>query len=141
MNAVGWFHIQLGEEERGLSVCRQALELQRSTDHRYGQAETLDSLGYAYYRLGHFDESISAFERAIALYQVFDDRYSEANALAHLGDTLYAAGDLDAAAAAWRRALSILRQLGHPDADVVHSKLNGVAVGEVNLAGRLPSLS
>ena len=141
MNAVGWFHIQLGEEERGLSVCRQALELQRSTDHRYGQAETLDSLGYAYYRLGHFDESISAFERAIEVYQVFDDRYSEANALAHLGDTLYAAGDLDAAAAAWRRALSILRQLGHPDADVVHSKLNGVAVGEVNLAGRLPSLS
>lgn len=141
MNAVGWFHLQLGEEERGLGVCRQALELQRSTGDRYGQAETLDSLGYAHYRLGHFDEGRSAFERAIELYQVFDDRYSEANSLARLGDTLEAAGDLDAAGAAWERALRILRQLGHPDADVVHSKISGAARGKATLAGRLHSIS
>ena len=41
LNAVGWFHAQLGDYEQGLACCQEALDVQREIGDLFGQAETL----------------------------------------------------------------------------------------------------
>jgi hypothetical protein len=54
LNAVGWYHGQLGEYDRTLACCRDALALLEQFGDRHGQAESwgqaleiLDQLGHA----------------------------------------------------------------------------------------------
>jgi len=61
------------------------------------------------------------------MYRDLGDRYGVAYVLACLGDTRQAGGDPGAARPAWQQALGILLDLGHPDADGIHAKLEGGA--------------
>jgi tetratricopeptide (TPR) repeat protein len=123
LNAIGWFHVALGDLPYALQRCEEALALQVDIDDRFGQAETLDSLGYVYRHLGQMDRAIGSYERAVELYREFGDRFNEADTLGYLGDAHYAAGHLAAAEAAWREALPILERLDHPGAERLRAKL------------------
>src|SRR5204863_5711972 len=46
LNAVGWYHAQLGQHQQAVGYCRQALALSRQHGYRECEAATLDSLGY-----------------------------------------------------------------------------------------------
>jgi tetratricopeptide (TPR) repeat protein len=93
----------------------------RAVGDRQGRADTCDSLGYIHHQLGDHRRAIACFEQALDLFTATGDRYSEASTLGHLGDSHHAAGDPDTARTAWRGALTILRQLGHPDAERVRN--------------------
>jgi len=123
LNAVGWFHVKLGDPEEGLVHLQRALVLQKQNDDTFNQADTLDSIGAAYLLLGRHEEAAAHYRQALELYREFGDRYAETDTLACLGDTYLAAGDAESAGAAWRNALAVLDDLGHPDAEGVRTKL------------------
>jgi tetratricopeptide (TPR) repeat protein len=126
LNAIGWYHSLLGNHEQALTHDQEALALHRVLGDRYGQANTLDSLGYAYHHLGRHAEAVTSFQNALDLRRDLGDTYWEAETLANLGDTHHATGNLDAARTAWQQALTIFRNLDHPDAGQVQTKLEAL---------------
>jgi len=127
LNAVGWFHIQLGGHEMGLMHCQRAHDLQKEIGDQFGQAETLSSIARAYQHLGRYQEAVAHYQEARQLFREFGVRNSEADALADLGDAHLAGGHPAAAIEAWHCALAILSELGHPDASLVRGKLDNLA--------------
>jgi tetratricopeptide (TPR) repeat protein len=123
LNSIGWDHVLLGDPRRALVYCSQALALHREIGNRLGAAATLDSLGYAHHHLHDYRQATMCYEQAANLYRELGDRHGEADTLTRLGDTHQAAGDTAATEHAWLRALTILDELGHPDADHLHAKL------------------
>ncbi len=124
LNSVGWYHALLGNYDRTIAYCEQALALQeRLGGPSIIEATTWDSLGYAHHNLGHHDRAVACYQRAVDLFEDLGDRYSQAETLTRLGDTRHAAGKHEAAQQVWRQALTILEDLEHPDADLVREKL------------------
>jgi tetratricopeptide (TPR) repeat protein len=123
LNTVGWCLAQKGEYAEAIPYCEEALVLHRDLGHGIVQATTWDSLGYAHHHLGNHAEAIACYRAAVDMFRELGARADEATTLTGLGDTHHAAGDTAAARDAWRRALAILDDLGHPDADDVHARL------------------
>jgi tetratricopeptide (TPR) repeat protein len=67
LNAVGWYHCELGDYRRGIDCCQQALSVARTIDSIYCESNALDSLGYAYHHLGRYAEAIEHYRRALSL--------------------------------------------------------------------------
>ncbi|MFI7429972.1 AfsR/SARP family transcriptional regulator [Micromonospora sp. NPDC049836] len=125
LNAIGWYHSQLGEHREAIAFCRRALALSEQVGSAYGQANTWDSIGYAHHHLGEHEQAVDCFQQALALFAGMGDRHAEGIVLDHLGDTWAAAGRSLAARDAWRRSLALFEELGHADAEAVRRKLAG----------------
>jgi DNA-binding SARP family transcriptional activator/tetratricopeptide (TPR) repeat protein len=123
LNAIGWYHSQLGEHRDAVGYCEQALALSAEAGSQYGQANTWDSLGYAHHHLGEHRRAAACYTEALALFRAIGDRHAEGIVLAHLGDTHDASGDATAARDAWRAAQAILDDLAHPEAAALRAKL------------------
>lgn len=123
LNAVGWYHAQLGDYQQAITFCRQALTRFQELDDHEGQAATWDSLGYAQHRLGQYDRAITSYRHALHLYRNLGHRNNEANTLNHVGDIHHAMGNHHAAHTSWQQSLTILDDLSHPDADQLRAKL------------------
>ena len=123
LNAVGWYHCELGDYRRGIGCCEQALRVARAIGSIYCESNALDSLGYAYHHLGRYAEAIDHYRRALTLLREMGDRTSSAIALDHLGDSYQAAGDVMRARVTWQEALREFEDMSHPDADQVRHKL------------------
>ena len=125
-NEVGWTYILMGKYEDALTECGLAVSAHRETGDRNGEAAALDSLGYAHHHLNDHERALDCYEQALRLYREIRDRYLEADTLVHIGDTHRAAHQDTRAALAWREALGILDEIGHPDAEQVRHRLNGL---------------
>jgi DNA-binding SARP family transcriptional activator/tetratricopeptide (TPR) repeat protein len=112
LNAIGWHHAHLDDDENALAYCEQALALHEEIGNRHGAAVTCDSLGYIHRRLNHFDQSIAWYQRAVELFDHMGDRYEMADTLASLGDIYAATGLFGQAQAAWTQAVVMLDKLG-----------------------------
>ncbi len=123
LNAIGWYHSQLGEHRTGIGYCEQALALAKEVGSQYGQANTWDSLGYAHHHLGEHQRAAACYTEALDLFRAMGDRHAEGIVLVHLGDSHDAAGDRAAARDAWGTAQPILDDLAHPEAAAVRAKL------------------
>jgi DNA-binding SARP family transcriptional activator/tetratricopeptide (TPR) repeat protein len=124
LNGVGWCHILLGNPQRALVCCRQALDvLQKEVGDRWASASTWDSMGYAHHHLGQYDDAVDCYRNALDLFDDLGDRQNQADTLDRLGDTQCAAGDRDAARHSWQLALHILEDLDHSDVELVRTKL------------------
>ena len=126
LNHIGWYHTRLGDHGQALTHCREALALLQELGDLNGQAHTWDSLGYINHHLGRHARAVECYRQALDLFRATGDRVSEAIGLAYLGDTHHAATNTDAAHEAWTRALAMFEELGHPDADPVRAKLEGL---------------
>jgi tetratricopeptide (TPR) repeat protein len=131
LNALGWVHALLGNDEQALTYCQESVALFQDLGDPWGEASTLDSIGYAHYHLGDHQQAASYFEQALAINRELGNLYSQATDYYHLGDTLHAAGNTTQARHAWQLALNILDQLGdvhrlgtgYPDPDAIRTKL------------------
>jgi tetratricopeptide (TPR) repeat protein len=126
LNTIGWCLAQNGAHAEAIPYCEEALVLHRDLGPGIVQATAWDSLGYAHHHLGHHDEAIACYRAAVDMFRDLGARADEATTLTGLGDAHLAAGDTGAARDAWRRSLAILDELGHPDADDVHARLERV---------------
>ena len=129
LNACGWFYAQLGDIDRALEFCRDALRLQEQIGDVLGVAETHDSLGFVTLQSGDLAASVAHYARACQLYRRLGDRYNEADTRVSLGDSNLAAGDHQAARAAWEEAAEVFEQLGHAQVDRVRTRLASLDSG------------
>jgi tetratricopeptide (TPR) repeat protein len=125
LNMIGWCKLRLGNPERAVTYCKQAIEIQEQTADPEA-ASTWDTLGCAYQELGRHVRAADCFRRALDLSRTVGDRYYEAFVLGHLGDTHHAAGDDAAARNAWQTALDVFTRFGHPDAAELRKKIDGL---------------
>lgn len=123
LNAVGWYHCELGYYGRGIDCCQQALSVARTINSIYCESNALDSLGYAYHHLGRYAQAIDHYRGALTLLREMGDRTSSAIALDHLGDSYQAAGDVMRARLTWQEALAEFEHVSHPNVDDVRRKL------------------
>jgi DNA-binding SARP family transcriptional activator/tetratricopeptide (TPR) repeat protein len=124
LNNVGWSLAHLGQYRDALTMCGQAIDVHRDVADRRGEAAAWDSLGYAHTGLGHYAEAVTCYQHALELYDRVGDRLHMANARARVGDAQHAAGNHRAAHDAWQQALDAFGKLGHPDADVIRSRIS-----------------
>ncbi|MFJ2257202.1 AfsR/SARP family transcriptional regulator [Streptomyces sp. NPDC087844] len=125
LNAVGWYHVLLGQHRQALDHCREALTLCLGLGDHINAAHTWDSMGHAHHHLGQYADAVTAFEHALGLYRRQGDLpWFIAGTLTRLGDTHQGAGTPDAARAAWTEALSIMEDLGHADTESLRDRLN-----------------
>ncbi|MER6958721.1 BTAD domain-containing putative transcriptional regulator [Streptomyces sp. NPDC000618] len=118
LNTVGWCHALLGQNQRALVHCRQALILHQRLGDKALTAHTWDSIGHAQHRLGQNDQATVSFSHALALYREHGGlpRFI-AGTLKRLGDTHLSAGRPEAARAAWSEGLDVMERLDHADAE------------------------
>jgi DNA-binding SARP family transcriptional activator/tetratricopeptide (TPR) repeat protein len=123
LNAIGWNSAHAGDAARAIECCQRALEIHTRIGNWLGQAATLDSLGLVHASLGEHTAAIARYEAAWDLLGRGGRSFQHAKVLAGMAASQHAAADAPAARRAWREALSILRELGHPDADQVQARL------------------
>lgn len=130
LNAVGWYHAQLGEYAEAIEHCEQSLEacLEVEPELRtHLEANTWDSLGFINHRLGRYEQSRSYYHRALERFREIGSRLWEGDTLASLGELHLSAGDPDAAREAFQEALEILTDIGHDSAAGIRAKLADMA--------------
>ncbi|MER5201339.1 AfsR/SARP family transcriptional regulator [Streptomyces sp. NPDC002755] len=124
LNTVGWFLTQLGQHQRALNYCWEALALFEKLKDYANAANTWDSIGYAHHCLGHYDKAVTNYLNAIALDQQYGSPpWHAVSTFERLGDAYLGAGQLSLARAAWTEGLNTMDLLGHPDAEGVRTKL------------------
>jgi CHAT domain-containing protein/tetratricopeptide (TPR) repeat protein len=104
----------LGEPDRARERYGQALEIQRATGNREGEARTLNNLGVLALEIGDFQEALADHGKALAIFQELGDRRWQARALANLGTVYHALGDLQQALTHYGQALHLWREVGDP---------------------------
>jgi tetratricopeptide (TPR) repeat protein/transcriptional regulator with XRE-family HTH domain len=122
----GWYRARAGDYERAVADCRAALLAYERQGDRAHQASGLHSLGYAHHQRGEHHEALACYRRSIALCQEFGERFSEAKVLADAGNSYWAMGEIEVARGTWQAAFDILRDLGHPDAESVRERIDGI---------------
>jgi tetratricopeptide (TPR) repeat protein/transcriptional regulator with XRE-family HTH domain len=119
---------QLGMRQHGeaLGSFQEVLELCRKIDHRYGEGLTLIHLGEAYLGLLRYDDAIDHLDRAVRLCRDIGNTHGEGLAWKTIGDVHHAAGRPKLAHRCWRTAHRIFREVGGPEANELHAKLDAV---------------
>jgi DNA-binding SARP family transcriptional activator/tetratricopeptide (TPR) repeat protein len=141
LNDVGYCHGLLGNYQRAMAYCQQALVANQELGERSGESATWDSLGYIHHQLGDYQQAVTCYERSLDLCRELADQYNEADTLDHIGDAHCRAGYLDAARRAWSHALDIFDEIGHPDSEHVRVKLRDCAGPPINAGLTRPAAS
>jgi tetratricopeptide (TPR) repeat protein len=124
LNAVGWTYALLGRHEEAIEHCRQALSVLEEIGEVEGQACAWDSIAFSHHHLGQQAEAVACFRTSVRLFKEVGNRYLVGTTLGRLVDPLWADGQYDEARAVGDEAVTVLRQLGHSDAESVRAKLD-----------------
>lgn len=103
---LAWFHSNLGQHEKGLTLSQEAISLFQLLDAPWQQAQNWDVLGHILRQLGRYEESVTTYRQAVEAFEELGDQRNAVGALMRLGDTRLAMGDSEAARAEWTRALA-----------------------------------
>ncbi|MFC7934174.1 AfsR/SARP family transcriptional regulator [Streptomyces cinereoruber] len=103
---LAWFHSNLGQAEKALSFCQEAIALFQRLGALWQQAQAWDAQGHILRQLGRNEESVATYRQAVETFQKLGDQRNAVGALMRLGDTCLAMGDQEAARTEWGRALA-----------------------------------
>ncbi len=115
LNETGIACEQLGQHNRSVDACRQALTLYEQAGDTNGQAKALDNLAIAYEHLGQSVRAIGIYRRSVALHRQAGDKHGQADALDNLGLTYDALHQYAKAIGFHRQALLLFQQAGDKD--------------------------
>jgi len=85
LNTLGSLYRQLGERQKGVDYCNEALALERSSGDRDGEAVSLTTLGRIYTDLGQEQKALELLNQALPIWRELGDRLGEATALTDIG--------------------------------------------------------
>ena len=92
LSAVGWHQARLGEHDRALSTCDQALSLARQWRDRNAEAAILDTLGYIAHHTSRYEDALGHYRSALLGFQEIGSVHTEADIHANVGDVHAALG-------------------------------------------------
>jgi tetratricopeptide (TPR) repeat protein/transcriptional regulator with XRE-family HTH domain len=137
LNAVGWLQARLGDYAQARRNCQAALALLRqhpTSDGRYGESASLDSLGYIAYHLHEYGQALDYYHQALTICRAQGQSFDEADVLDHIAETRLAQHDVEAARDAWKQALELYDgQHRLADARRVSQRLEVSEAGDVAL--------
>ncbi len=93
----GAVQAQRGNNERGVALFTQALDLLQGEDARRPRARALQNRGVLQQRLGHLTHAVADTRQALAIYRSLDDRRGQAVAIGNLAWFHLVDADLDSA--------------------------------------------
>lgn len=105
LNNLGLTYSALGDRQRALELCLQALPLRRAVADRQGEATTLSNIGLMYQRLGQTPKSPRYLTKALSLFRSVGDRSGMGTALNNLGLVYTSLGQTQRAVNYFRQAL------------------------------------
>jgi tetratricopeptide (TPR) repeat protein len=124
---LGWCYTRLGEHERAIACCEEALAMPALPFRADVDAAVSDTLGYAHVQIGRHRDALSWYQRALDLHLGNGDRLNGGIVLTHIAECRQAVGDQSATRAAYQQALSLYEEIDHPDAAGIRIKLADLA--------------
>jgi tetratricopeptide (TPR) repeat protein len=112
LNRLGHAYRHLGNVQKSIEYCQQALNFAREISDRQGEGNALGSLGLAYYSLGNYERAISYQQQALAAAREIGNRQGEGNALGNLGSVYRNLGNYEQAINYQQQYLAISREIG-----------------------------
>ncbi|WP_298378181.1 tetratricopeptide repeat protein [Azospirillum sp.] len=109
---LGTAHAILGETQRAIAFCQQALAIAREIRDRRGEGNHLGNLGVAHANLGKTGHAIDFYEQALVIAREIGDRRGEGLHLGNLGLAHATLGETQRAIAFYQQALAIAREIG-----------------------------
>ncbi|OQY97818.1 MAG: hypothetical protein B6D41_02945 [Chloroflexi bacterium UTCFX4] len=126
---------RLGNLERMIQVCQEALTLARSLQDERNIAEALLGLGYISMYLGETARADEMLPQALAIYNALGDKDDIGRAQGPFAQRALAQGDYARAAELYSKSLELFRQVG--DVREIAGALNNLA-SVVRIQGDLP---
>jgi len=108
----GLAYCSLGQVEKAIEYCQQALEIAREIGDRRGEGNRLGNLGNAYSDLGQVEKAIEYCQQALEIAREIGDRRGEGDDLGNLGNAYSDLGQVDKAIEYYQQALEIAREIG-----------------------------
>lgn len=135
INGVAYLYVNLGDNSKALSYCREARALRElryrsttSADELRLEAQTTNNFGEVHYSLGELKEALDLFARALELWTQAGDRSGQALAHLNLGYTNSDSGNLQKASDHFDQALALWRAVK----DQRGEALSQTALGAIN---------
>jgi len=112
LGSMGRAYRALGEIERTVKLCEEALKIARNIGDRKREGMQLGNLGRAYIPLGELEQAKKFDEQALKIAKGIGDRRRESELLGHRGNTCRAQGEFEQAIELHKEALAIAREIG-----------------------------
>jgi tetratricopeptide (TPR) repeat protein len=109
---LGRAYRSLGQTERAIKLCKQALAIARGVGDSEGEETWLGNLGNAYRDLGQTKRAIEYYKRARVVASEVGDRWREGIWLGNQGNIYRTLGQFDQAIELYEEALAIAREIG-----------------------------
>src|SRR5204863_7570131 len=119
-----------------LEFNRRALELNRSTGNRLGEAASLDSSGNIYRALGAYRLALQLFEQSLHMRKSLDDRPGAMETTHNIGLVHLSQGDYELAIAAFQQGIRLNRTWKLHDDWIVVEALRNIGAAASRLGGR-----
>lgn len=112
LGSLGDSYRDLGQIEKAIGYCKQALAIARGSGDQHGEASCWGNLGLVYSDLGQMDEAIDCYQTALTITRRSGDRHSEGIHLCNLGSIYHDLEQTQEAIDCYYQALAIAREVG-----------------------------
>ena len=113
--AIAGQYRRLGQYERALTVCQEALDLSDSLDYTVGRAQSLAGIGGIYVMLGRTEEAADKLSQATVLYEQVGDVSGQVRSLTEKGVAYASSGQFDKALDVFTISLKLAQQMNRQD--------------------------
>jgi DNA-binding SARP family transcriptional activator len=121
------YYCQSGDYEKSLACCWRSLRACRRTGDTDIMTAAWLIMGQVHQNRAELTRSLACYRTAARLSAAIEDRYKRAVALSSAAEVHLERGSRGDAVRAWREALDLLDLLGHPSADEIRVRLEGLA--------------
>ena len=119
LNNIGNGYKTFGDYEKAILNLTQALDIQRETNDKSGEAIVLNNLGGCYLLQGNLQKAGELYQQSIILRRVVKDRRGEGNVLNNLGQVYAQSGDAAKAIDYLQQALAVRRELADKTGEAI----------------------
>ena len=112
INNIAAVYRAIGQPQRALELCQQALPLMREVGDRAGEATTLHNIALVYRAIGQPQRALELCQQALPLMREVGDRAGEATTLNNIALVYQAIGQPQRALELYQQALPLRREVG-----------------------------
>jgi CHAT domain-containing protein len=113
LNTLGNLYRQIGQPQKALDDCNQALQIEQTGGSQAGAALTQNLMGRIYTDLGDEQKALDLFNQTLPVWQALGSRLGQANTLNGMGRAYNDLGQREKALDLLNQALPIWREVGN----------------------------
>jgi CHAT domain-containing protein len=117
MNTLCNLYRQIGESQKGLDDCNQALAMETAANNKQGMALTQNIIGRIYIDLGQEQKALDIFNQIMPVWRETNSVMGQASTLTNMGMVFSNLGQKQKALDTYNQALPMWRQAGNKDGE------------------------